>query len=56
MKKQKNKKIIREWIELTLCDMIDEIFRNGKDGNDRMKIVKKYSIQIYNSQNSHGKK
>lgn len=48
------KKIIKEWIELTLCDMFDEIMRSLKSNNGSkektMQIIKKYSSQIYQSQ------
>jgi len=56
MNRQVNKKIKREWIELTLCDMVDEIFRKGKSENGVMEIIKKYSAQIYNSQKANDKK
>ena len=51
--KKATKKILKEWIELTLCDMFDEIMqlmKNGKDRDEIMKIIKKYSAEIYNSQ------
>ncbi len=58
MKKQ-SKKITKEWIELTLCDMTDEIMHKMtiKEWRDEvMKIIKKYSLEIYNSQNNYDKK
>ena len=57
MKKQFNKKIFtKEWIELTLCDMVDEILSKNKDKDSTMKIIRKYSAQIYNSQNDYDKR
>ena len=54
MKKQTTKKITKEWIELTLCDMTDEIMHkmtiNAKWKDEVMKTIKKYSLEIYNSQ------
>lgn len=53
------KKIKKAWIELTLCDMLDEIIylmRNGRNKDEEMmKVIKKYSAEICNSQN-YGKK
>lgn len=52
MKKQ-SKKFTKEWIELTLCDMTDEIMqimKSGKSKEEVMKKIKNYSLQIYNSQ------
>ena len=46
---KKSKKIIKEWIEITLCDMLDEIRKSGKDENKIMAIIKKYSTEIYNA-------
>lgn len=47
------KKIIKEWIELTLCDMFDEIMESLKSKGTKeetIQIIKKYSSQIYQSQ------
>lgn len=44
----------KEWVELTLCDMMDKILqltKKGKNKDEIMKIIKKYSAEIYNSQN-----
>lgn len=57
MRKQ-SKKNTKEWIELTLCNMLDEIMLSlRKHGNkdEVMKILKKYSAEIYNSQNYNKK-
>lgn len=54
MKKQATKNFTKEWIELTLCDMVDNILqlmKRGKNKDEIMKIIKKYSAEIYNSQN-----
>ena len=54
MKKQITKNFAKEWVELTLCDMMDEILQLMKKGENKdgvMKIIKKYSAEIYNSQN-----
>lgn len=51
--KKKIKKITKEWIEITLCDMLDEIsylIKSDKNKDRIMEIVKKYSAEIYNSQ------
>ena len=52
MKKQ-SKKITKEWIELTLCDMVDEVLqlmKNRKSKEEVLQKIKNYSLQIYNSQ------
>ena len=51
MNKQ-SKKFTKEWIELTLCDMLDEIFliKNKADKDKMMEIIKKYSVEIYDTQ------
>ncbi|MDO8529468.1 MAG: hypothetical protein Q7S18_02260 [bacterium] len=49
MKKQTTK----EWIELTLCDMVDEVLqlmKSGKSKEDILVKIKKYSAEIYNAQ------
>lgn len=54
MKKQPKKPVINEWLELTLCDMLDDILRlmrGGKSKTAIMKVVKKYSTEIYNAHN-----
>lgn len=59
MKKQTGKKFfLKEWIELTLCDMLDELlYLINDDKNEKkiMEIIKKYSAEIYNVQ-SYDKK
>lgn len=53
MKKQIKKKFLKEWVELTLCDMLDEILQLMKIGKSREEItgvIKRYSTEIYNSQ------
>lgn len=50
---KKYKKITKEWIEITLCDMLDEIMYLIQDDKNKdivMEIVKKYSTEIYNTQ------
>jgi len=52
---KKSNEIKKEWIELTLCDMVDEImqFSYYENNNEKiMQIIKEYSSQIYNSQNN----
>ncbi|MDO9464573.1 MAG: hypothetical protein Q7J67_04670 [bacterium] len=52
MKKQITKKITREWIELTLCNMVDEVLqlmKSGKSKEEVMKKIKKFSAEIYNA-------
>jgi len=57
MKKQFYKKIFtKEWVELTLCDMVDELLSKNKDKDSTTKIIRKYSAQIYNSQNDYDKR
>ena len=53
MRKQSKILLSKQWLELTLCNMIDEIIKSlNKDGsqNKIMPIIKKYSVQISNSQ------
>lgn len=53
MKKQSTKKFTKEWIELTLCNMVDDILqfmKNGESKEETLKKIKKYSTEIYNSQ------
>jgi len=53
MKKQSTKKFTKEWIELTLCNMVDDVLQFMKNGNSKeevLKKIKKYSTEIYNSQ------
>lgn len=53
MKKQTMKNFTKEWVELTLCDMMDEILqlmKREKNKDEIMKIIKKYSVEICNSQ------
>lgn len=55
---KQSKKFTREWIELTLCDMLDDLLlvtKKGENKTEIMKIIKKYSTEIYNSQ-SYDKK
>ena len=50
---KRSKKITKEWIELTLCNMLDEVMlllSKGKKKDEIMKILKKYSAEIYSSQ------
>lgn len=50
-------RIIQEWIELTLCNMLDEIgvfMQPNHDTEKIIDIVMRYSREIYNAQN-HGK-
>jgi len=52
MQKQ-SKKVIKEWIEIALCNMLDEIMyltKNKENRDKTMEIIKKYSAEIYNSQ------
>ena len=54
--KKKSTKFTKEWIELTLCNKLDDLMKNGENKKDKiMKIIKKYSAEIYNSQD-YGKK
>ncbi len=53
MKKQTIKKFTKEWVELTLCDMVDEVLqfmRNGKSKEEILERIKNYSAEIYNAQ------
>jgi len=53
MKKQITKNFTKEWVELTLCDMVDEILqlmKSGKSKEEIMEKIKDYSAEIYNSQ------
>lgn len=53
MKKRTTKKISKEWIELTLCDMFDEVLQFMKTGKSKEEIlerIKNYSAEIYNAQ------
>ena len=53
MKNVSSKKITREWIEITLCEMVDDIValkKAGKNSEDGMKLIKKYAKEIYNAQ------
>ncbi len=52
---KKSEKMIKEWIEITLCDMLDEIRKNGRSDDKIMTIIKRYATEIYNAQND-GKK
>lgn len=48
---KKSKKIIKEWIEITICEMFDEIQKCGGNKDKIMAIIKKYSTEIYNAKN-----
>ena len=53
MVKKVRKKFTKEWVELTLCDMVDEVLqlmKAGKSKEEILKKIKKYSAEIYNSQ------
>lgn len=53
MKKQTTKKFIKEWVELTLCDLVDEVLtlmKHGKTKEEILKTIKKYSAETYNAQ------
>lgn len=53
MAKQNRKKFTKEWVELTLCDMVDEVLQLMKIGKSKEKIlkkIKKYAAEIYNAQ------
>lgn len=55
---KRSKKTTKEWLELTLCNLLDEIIyllRNGESKDKIMGIIKKYSAEVYNSQD-HGRK
>lgn len=55
---KRSKKTTKEWIELTLCNLLDEIMyliRSGESKDKIMGIIKKYSAEFYNLQ-SHGRK
>lgn len=48
---KKSKKFTKEWIELTLCSMMDDLMGKSENKKDKiMRIIKKYSAEIYNSQ------
>ena len=45
----------KKWVELTLCDMVDEVMQSLKNNNSKeemMQIIKKYSSQIDRSQDN----
>jgi len=47
MKKQTAKKFIKEWPELTLCNMTDEVvqlMRDRKSKEEILEKIKKYAI------------
>ena len=51
--KKNIKKISKEWIELTLCNMMDDVLqfmRSGKSENEILEKIKEYSSEIYNAQ------
>ncbi len=53
MKKQATKKFTKEWIELTLCNMVDDVIQCMKTGKSKEEIlekIKNYSAEIYNAQ------
>ena len=53
MKRQTVGIFTKEWVELTLCDMSDEILialKNRQNSDEIIKIIKKYSTEIYNCQ------
>ncbi len=53
MAKQTKKKFTKDWVELTLCDMIDEVLqlmRTGKSKEEILKKIKKYAAEIYSAQ------
>ncbi len=50
---KQSKKFTKEWIEFTLCNMVDEAInsvQHSESSTKIMKIIKKYSAEIYNSQ------
>lgn len=43
-------KIIKEWIELTLCDLVDDILYSrsqGMNSEETFSIIKKYAQDIH---------
>ncbi len=48
---KKSKKVKKEWIEITICEMLDEIQECSGDEDKIMAIIKKYSAEIYNARN-----
>ena len=53
MKKQTTKTFTKEWIELTLCNIVDDVLQFMKTGKSKEEIlerIKNYSAEIYNAQ------